>query len=100
MKHEVFNKYVDKVCKVYRLDRKELFLKTKKQEVVDARFMLYYLCAKRPMQIAYIQKYMLDNGYDINHSSIIRAIKVMETKLSEDADYVSVIQSIESGVYI
>ena len=48
------------------------------------------------MRITYIQKYMKENGYTINHSSIIHGINVMKEKISEDADYIEVINSFEN----
>ena len=59
MKQDVFNQYVDRVTDLYQIKKFELFSKSKKRELVDARHLLYYLCAKRPMKLIYIQKYKL-----------------------------------------
>lgn len=100
MKHEIFNQYVDKVAKLFRVEREDLFAKDKRQEMVDARFLLYYLCASRPMKVSYIQKYMNDNGYSTCHSTIVRSLKVVEQRMADDIDYIHVIKSLASDVSI
>lgn len=100
MKQDVFNQYVDKVTDLFGLTKEELFSKSKKTELVDARHLLYYLCFRRPMKLSYIQKYMIANGYTIQHSSIIHGCACMEQRLKEDKDYLSVIKGIEKAVFI
>lgn len=100
MKHDVFNQYVERVADLFSITKDDIFSKSKKRELVDARHLLYYLCSKRPMQITYIQKYMNEAGYDIKHSSIIHGITTVEQKIAGDKDYVSVIKDVERAVFI
>lgn len=100
MKQEVFNQYVDRVIDLFAISKEDLFSKTKKRNVVDARQLIYYLCAKRPMQITYIEKYMNECGYEITHSSIIHGISAVEKRIAEDKDYVSVVREVERAVFI
>lgn len=94
MKHEAFNGYVDKVTKLFSIDKTTLFSKTKKREVVDARQMLYYLCSVRPMRISYIQRYLEANGYFVQHTSIIHGIRAIKKRMSEDPDYISIVKKL------
>jgi chromosomal replication initiation ATPase DnaA len=100
MKQDIFDLYVTRVASLFSIEEGQLFLKSKKREIVDARQLLYYLCAKRPMSLKYIQKYMGDNGYAIHHSSLINGITRVEEKMKEDSDYVSIIKDIERSVFI
>jgi len=100
MKREVFNQYVERVANQFDMDKADLFVKSKKKEIVDARHLLYYLCYKRQMKIIYIQKYMGECGYDIKHSSVIYGIASVEVKMKEDKDYVTVIRELEKAVFI
>lgn len=100
MKQDVFNQYVERVSDLFRIQESDLFSKSKKRELVDARHLIYYLCSKRPMQITYIQKYMKDKGYDIQHSTIIHGIASVEQRLKDDKDYVSVVKDVEKAVFI
>lgn len=100
MKQDVFNQYVDKVVNLFKIERDLLFSKSKKRELVDARHLLYYLCAKRPMRVNYIQKYMAENGYEIQHSSVIHGISTTEKRLKEDKDYVTIVNQVDKAVHI
>jgi chromosomal replication initiation ATPase DnaA len=100
MKQEVFNQYVERVSDLFGITKEVLFSKTKKRSVVDARHLVYYLCAKRPMQVTYIERYMGEAGYEIKHSSIIHGISAVEKRIAEDKDYISVIKDVERAVYI
>ncbi len=100
MKQDVFNQYAERVADLFHVTKEELFSKSKKRELVDARHLLYYLCSKRPMRINYIEKYMNENGYAIRHSSIIHGINVMEQKLLTDKDYVTIVKDVEKAVFI
>jgi chromosomal replication initiation ATPase DnaA len=100
MKEDVFNQYVEKVMDIFNISKKELFSKSKKRHIVDARQMLYYLCHTRPMKYIIIQKYMMDNKYKIAHNSIINGVKVVEGRIKEDKDYQDILREIEKSVFI
>ena len=95
MKFDVFNSYVEQVADLFDVDEEAIFTKTKRRDVVDARHLLYYLCSKRPMRVVYIQEYMAERGYVINHSSILHGISQVEEKVKKDKDYVKAIKDIE-----
>ena len=100
MKQDIFNQYVEKVCETFSIQRAELFLKDKRRDLSEARYMLYYLCATRPMRLIFIEKMMCENGYSITHSTILTGVKVIKKKMADDKDYVSVINDIERSVFI
>lgn len=100
MKEDVFNQYIERVSNLFSITKEELFSKSKKRNLVDARQLVYYLCSKRPIQITYIQKYMSDNGYSVSHSSIIHGINVMNRKVEEDKDYKTIAHEIDRAVFI
>ncbi len=95
MKQELFNRYATEVCKVFSMDEDDLFIKSKKANLVDARYLLYYLCSERKIKITYIQRYMTDRGYDIPHSTIHYGINQVKKKLHLDDDYRLVIDKIK-----
>jgi chromosomal replication initiation ATPase DnaA len=100
MKQDIFNQYVERVSSLFGIAREDIFSKSKKKNLVDARHLIYYLCFKRPMQITYIQKFMAENGYNIEHSTVIYGVASVDKKISEDRDYVSVVKEIERAVFI
>ena len=100
MKSDVFNQYVDRVSELYNIEKKNLFSKSKKRDLVDARHLIYFLSSKRPMQIIYIQKFMEENGYKVGHSSVIHGINSIQNKVNDDRDYLSIIKDINKAVFI
>lgn len=51
MKHDIFNQYVERATSLFDIKKDEFFAKSKKRKFADARHLVYYLCAKRPMQV-------------------------------------------------
>ncbi len=98
MKKEIFNQYAQKIADLFGVDKQELFVKSKKRDLVDARHLLYYLCFHRPMKLISIQNFMDENGYNISHPSVIHGINTVEQRVAEDADYTFIIKSIEKSV--
>lgn len=94
MKKGIFEDYVKKVLTLFAISKEDLFAKSKRRDLVDARHLLYYLCYHRPMQIRYIQNYMAENGYKVGHSSIIHGINQVSEKANEDKDYETVCQNL------
>ena len=98
MKKQIFNQYAQKIADLFGVDKQELFVKSKKRDLVDARHLLYYLCFHRPMRLISIQNFMEENGYHISHPSVIHGVSIVSQRISEDADYTSIIKSIEKSV--
>ncbi len=94
MKEKAFNDYVEKVTDLFKISHEDLFAKSKRRDIVDARHLLYYLCFNRPMQIRYIQEYMERSGYKVGHSTIIHGIDQVKDKVNEDVDYKEITQTI------
>lgn len=100
MKNDIFNQYVDRILELFEISREELFSKSKRRDIVDARYLLYYLCHKRPMTLSYIQKFMKANGYEIQHSSVIHGINTTLERVKNDIDYSQVVKDMEKAVFI
>lgn len=100
MKIDVFNQYAERIAELFSIEKAQVFSKSKRRDIVDARHLLYYLCFKRPMSVAYIQRYMKENGYIIQHSSIIHGINIVTQRVKDDSDYMHVVKDIEKAVFI
>ena len=44
MKQEIFDSYAQKIAEVFNLKVEDLFVKSKKRDIVDARQLLYDAC--------------------------------------------------------
>lgn len=100
MKEDIFNQYVDRILVLFCIKKEELFSKSRKRNLVDARQLLYYLCFNRPIQVSYIENFMKDNGYDVYHQTIAHGIRAVDEKIKVDRDYQSIIKDIEKAVHI
>jgi len=100
MKQTIFNEYATKVSEAYEISTEQLFTKSKRRDIVDARQLLYFVCADRPMRIRYIQQYMENKGYEVGHSSIIHGIAQVKERLEQDVDYQNFVDSIRSCVIL
>lgn len=100
MKSDIFSQYVDRIIHLFNISREELFSKSKRRDIVDARHLLYYLCYKRPMTLSYIQKFMRESGYPTQHSSVIHGINIVASRVKEDGDYLQVVKDIDKAVFI
>ncbi len=98
MKEEIFNQYAYAVCKEMNIENTDLFTKTKKPDIVQSRYLLYYLCFNRPMRTYEIQKFMSFNDYETDHSTIIRGIDRMSEAIKKDKDYSNLIKKIKKYV--
>lgn len=80
----MFKQHTNVVLRKTNIQKKDLFSITKKQEVVDARHLLFYLCKDSGISISYIQKYLKEYGLDITHSTIIYGVKKISNMMKED----------------
>tara|TARA_R110000751_G_C13699071_1_gene473164 strand:+ start:365 stop:670 length:306 start_codon:yes stop_codon:yes gene_type:complete len=87
MKKEIFNQYSEAVAKQFHITLDEMFSKTKRQDIVEARQILYYLCKERPIRFSYIQRFLEESGYKIGHSTIVHGYKQAKKMIEEDPDY-------------
>ncbi|QGH72859.1 MAG: hypothetical protein [Podoviridae sp. ctrTa16] len=71
----MFFEIVRETCGELGVSKAQVFRKTKKRNIVDARHIIYYSCFNSGMRVSTICNYMIENGYDIAHNSIINGIR-------------------------
>lgn len=87
MKYKLFNEFAKESTEIFGVEEGDIFSKNKSREVVDSRYLLYYLCKINNIQLIYIQNYMKKRGYDIPKSTIHYGIKEVSKKIENDKDY-------------
>jgi chromosomal replication initiation ATPase DnaA len=87
MKKEIFDKYSQAVAKQFHLTLDEMFSKTKRQDIVEARQILYYLCKERPMRVSLIRQLLQEKGYNITHNNVTYGYNQAKKMIEEDSDY-------------
>ena len=96
MKKDIFDGYAIAIAKQFHLTLDQMFDKTKKREIVDARQMLYYLCMERPIRISYIQRFMEEQGHSVAHSTIIHGYKKAKQLIDKDQDFQDVVDKLQN----
>jgi chromosomal replication initiation ATPase DnaA len=87
MKKEIFNQYSEAVAKQFHLTLDEMFSKTKRQDIVEARQILYYLCKERNTRFSEIKRFLEEKGYKVGHSNIDYGYKQAKRLIESDPDY-------------
>ena len=98
MKQEILEGYLNAILLTLSIDREEFFKKSKRRDLSDARYFLYYLCKNRPISLVKIQKFMADNGYIIPLSTVFYGAKKMSEKVRADDDYFRAVQRINNKI--
>jgi len=94
MKKDIFDAYADAIAEKFHLTLGEMYTKTRKREVVEARQMLYFLAKERPMRISYIKRFMEENGLPVEHSTIMHGYNKAKAYVDSDPDYKFVVDTI------
>lgn len=98
MKKQIFNQFIKSITKLFEISEQDMFAKSKKRSVVDARQLLYFLCVNRDMRYTTIQEYLLERGVVVSHTTIIHGVKQMQERMNEDRDIVSIINTINRAI--
>lgn len=99
MKKILFNQFVDRVAKTFSMrDPEAMFLRTKRQDVVDARQLLCYLYSARDISLADIRRLMEDRGLPLKYPAVVNGIKKIKEKVESDPDYKFLVDRIQKSV--
>ncbi len=100
MKEFIFKQYVNNICNHTGLNTSELFEKSRKAEIVEARQLLFYLChEKRKMGFTEIKSYTDKVGLEQDVSNIKYAVDSFKARLEKDPDYGFIIKKIDKIEY-
>lgn len=97
MKRDLYNRILQQILERYKITKEELYENTKMHDVVNARYLLFYVCKKSGIAISRLQILLKEDGYNVTTPTIIRGISAMEKRILEDTDYISIIKSINTN---
>jgi hypothetical protein len=104
MKHNVFDKYLTDIKKIFRLSDEDFFKPTKNKTVLEAKQLLYYMCSRRQIRVAAIKE-MMDKagakyGYIVHGSNVLRGITKAQNMVDSDEDYFKIMKRIEDSTFV
>ena len=97
MKKNIFDSYASKVARAFHIELDNIFEKSKRRHLVDARQMLYLLCMERPIRVAYIQHYLSEQGYDVSHTTILYGYKRAKEQVKNDPEFKEIYNHIKEN---
>tara|TARA_Y100001938_G_scaffold150598_1_gene242314 strand:+ start:1707 stop:2009 length:303 start_codon:yes stop_codon:yes gene_type:complete len=100
MKYKLFKKYIQKILEHMEISHADLFDKSKKKSMVEARQLLYYLCHNRGMGATEIKDYMFREGHSLEHTTILYGINAMEDVIANDPDLEKIAEDIQGAVEV
>jgi hypothetical protein len=104
MKEYIFKQYLDNILNYLDISVEELFEKTKKDEIVKPRQMLFYLCnVKSNMGQKEISGYLKKINQDVPQEIIHYGISTFKKLIEEDKEYIFIadkLSNIKKGILI
>lgn len=97
MKKKLFDSILQQILDRYHITKEELYEQSKMPDVVNARYLLFYVCKMKGIDVSRIRKLLKDDGFDMTYATILRGIKTMEKRIIDDADYSKIISSINTN---
>ena len=97
MKKKLFDGILQQILDRYHITKEELYEQTKMPDIVNARYLLFYVCKMNGISVSRLGKLLKDDGFDMTYATIFRGIKAMEKRIIEDADYSKIISSINTN---
>jgi chromosomal replication initiation ATPase DnaA len=97
MKKELFQSILNQILRKYGVSKEEFYEQTKMPDIVNARYLLFYVCKMKGISISRIERLLKDEGFSITKPTIFRGIKAMEKRIIEDSDYSKIISSINTN---
>lgn len=96
MKKDIFDAYADAIAEKFHLTLGEMFSKSRKREIVEARQMLYFLAKERPIRLSYIKRFMEENGLPVQYHTIMHGYTKAKEYIDSDPDYKFVVDTISN----
>lgn len=75
-----------------------MFERTKRQDIVDARQLLFFLCISRDISLADILRLMEEKGLPLKHPAVLNGINKIKEKVETDPDYKFLVDKLQSKV--
>ena len=98
MNRELFERILLQIMRRYAVSREQLYEQTKMPDVVNARYLLFYVCKMKGISISRLYILLTEDGFKTTKPTIFRGIKAMEQRILEDSDYSKIISSINTNL--
>ena len=94
MNHQLFTNIVDLVSHFTQVNEEEIFSKSRKKALVDARYMVIYIARQLDIRLVYIQRYFKLRGFELHYTTLFHACKRLEKDKQDDMFLSELVDSI------
>lgn len=94
MNRKLFSAIVELVGEFTQLDETEIFSKSRKQTLVDARYLIIFISRQLDIKLIYIQRFFKLKGFKLHYTTLFHASKRIEAEIKEDEYLKEIVDSI------
>tara|TARA_R110000824_G_scaffold21748_14_gene80830 strand:+ start:6212 stop:6538 length:327 start_codon:yes stop_codon:yes gene_type:complete len=80
----LFNNVVELVSHYTQVEEDELFTKSRKKALVDARYVIIFICRQLGIKQVYIQRFFKLKGFDVHYTTLFHAYHRIEDDVDDD----------------
>ena len=84
MNIKLFNQIVDYVSHHTQVDEEEMFSRSRKKALVDARYLIIYIARQLDIKLVYIQRFFKLKGYELHYTTLFHASNRIGEDMKED----------------
>ena len=95
MKEYIFKQYLDNVIEHLGITLEDLLQETKTRTIVEARYILYYLCQERGMSLSEIKSYMETQGFEVTIATMMKGVAKAKDIIDNDSDYKYIVRKLQ-----
>jgi chromosomal replication initiation ATPase DnaA len=98
MNKKLFDKIIEQILNYYDISKYELYEQSKMPDVVNARYLLFYICELKGISISRTKKLLEDDGFIMTYATILRGAKAIKTRINENEEYKKVLETILKNI--
>ena len=87
MNHQLFSTIVNLVSEHTQIHESEIFTRSRKKALVDARYIIIYIARRMDIKLVYIQRFFALEGFELHYTTLFHACNRLEEDMEED-DYI------------
>lgn len=92
-----FEQLLDAAANYYGITRQDLLTKRGSSLRSEARYLLYFLCARAGMRNSTIHNFMISKGYELSKSDISRGVVKWQDLIAYDKDLYEDVKNLEDN---
>ncbi len=96
MKEYIFKQYLDNILEHLGITLEDLLEETKTRTIVEARYILYYLCQERGMTLSEIKSYMETQGFEVTLATMMKGVAKAKDIIDNDPAYKYIVKKLEN----